>query len=83
MKLNLSIWITDPKSKQKSVSLTMLVLSTIMYVGAIVATVADLPVDANLIQQFWIGSSTLYFARKVKFSKDGTIEAERDETDAR
>ncbi len=73
----MSIWITDPKSKEKSVSLTLVALSTFMYVAVIIANVLGVEVSAGLIQQFWFGSSALYFGRRVKFSKDGSLESGR------
>lgn len=83
MDLNLSIWVEDPKTKEKSVSLTLVVLATVLYMGAIVANISGISISDNLIQEFWFGSCALYFGRRISFSKDGKIETERNEKDAR
>jgi len=83
MNLNLSIWVRDPKTQEKSVSLTLVVLATLLYMGAIIADINGISISDNLIQEFWFGSCALYFGRRVSFSKDGTIKAERNKKDAR
>jgi hypothetical protein len=52
MNLNLSLWIRDPKTEEKSVSLTLVVLATILYMGAIVANISGINISDNLIQEF-------------------------------
>lgn len=82
MKLNMP-WATDPKNNKKSVSLTLVILSTVLYMGAIAGNIAGAEVDTSLITQFWFGSCGLYFGRRISFSKDGNIETERNKEDAR
>lgn len=67
----MKIWIIDPKTNTPSVSLTVFVIATIMYVAAIAANLFGVDLDTGLITQFWYGSGGLYFGRRLSVSKDG------------
>ena len=62
------LWVSDPlNNKGPSVSLSLLVLSTVLLVAAILAPAFPIfkLMNADLAFNFWMGCATLYFARKV------------------
>jgi uncharacterized membrane protein len=68
-------WLEDPKSKtdpkEKSVTLTVMVISAALVTIVIVAQLAGIKTEANLSLEFFIVSSGLYLGRKYT-SKSGT-----------
>ena len=72
------LWIRDPKTKEKSVSLTMVVIS---FIGAIVASRLEmygLADNTGSTLELFYASAGLYWGRKFT-TKSGSIEPESKE----
>jgi hypothetical protein len=63
------MWVTDPKTGEKSVSLTVLALSTVVMVVAIGLQLSGIAKDVSLATEWWFGAAGLYWGRKFTTSK--------------
>lgn len=65
----MNLWITDPVTKQPSVSLSMLVVS---FVGVVVAAclhMADVVKDTSVMTELLYANTALYFGRRFTVGK--------------
>jgi hypothetical protein len=76
------IWPTDPKTKEASVSLGILVVATACMVVATILSVTGYAKSTDLVVEFWLGAAGLYWGRKFTSSKGSGI-AEAIETVAK
>lgn len=66
------IWPIDPKTKEPSVSLAILMVATLAVVVAIGLDFAGMAKGTDLVLEFWLGSAGLYWGRKFT-SRGGSI----------
>lgn len=69
----MSVWLTDPKTGEKSVSLTILIVATVGIVAAIGLQIAGLAKDVSLAQEWWFGAAGLYWGRKFTTAKGNSM----------
>lgn len=60
------MWLTDPKTGQRSVSLTMLVLATALMAIFIVLEAFGTVKSTQLLDEFFFTTYGLYFGRRVQ-----------------
>ena len=69
------MWITDPKTDKKSVSLTLLSISFSLYLTMLILQTIGYKVDAGLLTEIFYSCTALYFCRKIKIGgKDFNVE---------
>ena len=66
------IWPIDPKTKEPSVSLAILIVATAAVVVAIGLELSGLAKGTDLVVEFWLGSAGLYWGRKFT-SRNGAV----------
>lgn len=66
----MNLWPVDPKSKEPSVSLALLLLSTFGMVVAIGIELTGKTTPTGLVTEFFYGCVGLYFGRRVSISKE-------------
>lgn len=69
------IWPIDPKTKEPSVSLAILVVSTLLMVVAVGLSLAGISKATDLVLEFWLGSAGLYWGRKFTSKKGAIMDA--------
>ena len=72
------LWITDPKTKEPSVSLSMLV---VVFVGTLIAAclnMADIVKDTSCMTELFYANVALYFGRRFTVGKT-TASSEKTE----
>ena len=67
MKINWA-WILDPKTKEPSVSLTLLVLSSLIFVVTMGLEMFDVIQKTSMTFEFFGSSAALYFGRRISFN---------------
>lgn len=72
----MSFWIVDPKSKEESVSLTLVILSASLLVIAMVLEMVELVKSTSMAFEFFGASCGLYWGRGWTSSKGQKIEKE-------
>lgn len=60
------MYLTDPKTNQKSVTLTFLVISFMLLVGFSAAGALDYVTNINSLSELFYACSALYFGRRVE-----------------
>lgn len=70
----MQLWITDPKTKEKSVSLTLLIASFTVLLGASTLHLSHLTENTSSLLELFYATCALYLGRKFT-SKNGTVEA--------
>ena len=73
-------FIIDPKTKNASVSLTLLIIS---FIGVIISNILMLTksIDTVAFTEVFLGCSALYFGRQFQFKKgDRSLTSEKKET---
>lgn len=60
------MYLTDPKSDKKSVSLTFLVISFFLFAGISVGSAFDLVNDVDALSELFYACAALYFGRRVQ-----------------
>ena len=76
----MNLFITDPKTKEQSVSLSMLVIT---FLAALVASglqMAGKIESVGSINELFYASAGLYWSRKFTSSKNETLEAGKEES---
>lgn len=64
---NFSVWLNDPKTKEKSVSLTILVYSFILLIVVGVFQVLNKVATTGPFSELFYSSVALYFGRRLNF----------------
>jgi hypothetical protein len=59
------MWITDPTTKLKSVSLTMLAVSFVVVLVSAGLHMADKVKDTSVVMELFYTTAALYFSRRV------------------
>jgi len=59
-------WLNDPKNNEPSVSLTLVMVSFIVYLGVATAEAFGYVKSSEALQMLFMTSATLYFGRRVK-----------------
>jgi positive regulator of sigma E activity len=65
----LKIWVVDPETKKPSVSLTLLVVSVILFVGLGILDVLGKIKGIGVFSEFMFTAVALYFGRRLDFNK--------------
>lgn len=65
------MWIKDPKTSKRSVSLTMLIVTGILCIAGAVTQMMGKIDSTSLLAELFYTSAALYGGRRLKFSKDG------------
>lgn len=60
------MYLTDPKTKEKSVSLTFLVVSFVLFSGFSAAGAFGYVKEINSLSELFYACAALYFGRRVK-----------------
>ena len=60
-------WLTDPKSDKKSVSLTMLAITFLLFVALSTCEALGYEIKAGGVSELFYASTSLYFFRKLTF----------------
>lgn len=69
------IWPIDPKTKEPSVSLAILILATTLVFVSIGLNLAGIAKNTDLVMEFFFGAAGLYWGRKFTSSKGDVIDA--------
>lgn len=64
MERRLNVYLTDPKTNKKSVSLTFLVASFILFSGFAAASCLGYVKDVNSLSELFYACAALYFGRR-------------------
>jgi hypothetical protein len=70
----MNLWINDPRTQEKSVSLTILITSMLVNISAIVLQGMGKIESASAAENFFMVACGLYFGRKFSTSKGDTLE---------
>lgn len=70
----MQLWVTDPKTKEKSVSLTLLIASFVVLLAASSLHLTHLTENTSSLLELFYATCALYLGRKFT-SKNGTVEA--------
>lgn len=60
------MWITDPKTKKPSVSLTLMMIATALMIVFIVVEAFTHIQSSSLLDEFFFATYSLYFGRRVQ-----------------
>lgn len=63
------MWLKDPKTSEKSVSLTMLTVSFVSVIGCSFAQIFGYLDGTGPLMELFYATTALYFGRRVKFGK--------------
>ena len=63
----MNLWLRDPVTKKKSVSLTILVTACVLMVVFIVLEAFDALQSSTLLDMYWYTAVSLYFGRRASF----------------
>lgn len=77
MQFNLP-FIIDPKDKMPSVSLTLLVVSFVVLLGASTLHLSKLTENTSSLTELFYACAALYFGRKVQGKSGNTMETKTD-----
>lgn len=69
------IWPVDPKTKEPSVSLAILIVATAAVLVSIGLNLAGIAKSTDLVMEFFLGAAGLYWGRKFTSSKGVVMEA--------
>lgn len=61
------MWVVDPKTKEPSVSLTLLVCASTLMMGAIILDYFKVVKSTSLLDEFFMVSVSLYFGRRASW----------------
>jgi len=75
----MNLWINDPRTKEKSVSLTILIVSTIVNIAAIALQGYGKIESASAAENFFMVACGLYFGRKFSSAKGAVLEEQPKE----
>lgn len=67
------MWVKDPITKQPSVSLTLLILSTVLMVSFTLLEAFHATKSSSLLDELFLTSVSLYFGRRVSFRAGGAV----------
>jgi hypothetical protein len=70
------MWIIDPKTKEKSVSLTFVVITSVLCCIAAGLEMAGVVKSTSILMELYMSSCGLYFGRKFTGTKGQVIEKE-------
>ena len=70
----MNLWITDPSTLKKSVSLTILIISMFVNITIIALQGMGKVESASAAENFFMVACGLYFGRKFSTSKGDTLE---------
>lgn len=70
------MWIKDPKSKEESVSLTLVVIAGILCVIGAGLEMSGIVKSTSILMELYLSSCGLYFGRKFTGSKGQILEKE-------
>ena len=70
----MTLWISDPRTQEKSVSLTILIISLVVNVTAIVLQGMGKIESASAAENFFMVACGLYFGRKFSSPKGAVLE---------
>jgi hypothetical protein len=63
----MSLFLTDPKTSQKSVSLTLMMISFLVATIAVLLNIAKVTDNVSSSAELFYGCAALYFGRKLNF----------------
>lgn len=68
----MNFFLTDPKSKQPSVSLTLLIISFLALLCASLLHISKITDSTSSLMELFVTTASLYFGRRVNVSKTGS-----------
>lgn len=68
----MALWLSDPKTKESSVSLTLMVISFVVLLVASTLHIAQLTDNTSSLTELFYATAGLYFGRKFQ-GKSGNI----------
>lgn len=68
------MWIKDPKTNKRSVSLTMLIVTGVLCIAGAIMQMLGKTDNTSLLAELFYTSAALYGGRRLKFSKDGSVD---------
>lgn len=74
----MNLWIADPKSKEPSVSLTLLTLSFVALLVASTVHLAGLTDNTSSLTELFVTTAGLYFGRKFTTKSGNAIETKAE-----
>lgn len=63
------MWISDPKDNKPSVSLTLLIISFLLVIGAVILEVLGKIDTTSISAEIFFGCAATYFGRRISFNK--------------
>jgi hypothetical protein len=61
----MGLFLTDPKTSQKSVSLTLMAISFLVAIAAVILNIAKVTDNVSSSAELFYGCAALYFGRKL------------------
>ena len=71
----MNLWLTDPKTKDKSVSLTLMVVSFVVLLGASTLHLSHITENTSSLLELFYATAGLYLGRKFTGKSGNDIEA--------
>jgi hypothetical protein len=76
----MNLWITDPKTKESSVSLTLMVISFVALLGASTLHISKLTENTSSLTELFVTTAGLYFGRRFQTKSGNSIDPKSEET---
>ena len=65
----MKIWVNDPKTKEESVSLTLLCVACVLFIGLGILDILGKIKGIGVFSEFLYTTLALYFGRRLDFNK--------------